>query len=43
MAESTSGSLMEHTNLLQAKILFYSHEQMHTYFKAEASQKSELA
>lgn len=38
MAESTSRSLMAHTNLLQAKGSFHSHEQMHSYFKAEASE-----
>lgn len=40
MAESTSKSLMAHINLLQAKGSFHSHEQMGSYFKVEASQKS---
>lgn len=43
VAESTSRSLMAHINLQQAKGSFHSHEQMHSYFNAEASQKSGLA
>lgn len=38
MAESMSRSLMPQTKLLQAKGSFHSHEQMHSYFKVEASQ-----
>lgn len=43
VAESASRSLMAHTNLLQNKGSFHSQEQVHSYFKAEASQKSGLA
>lgn len=43
VAEITSMSLMAHINLLLDKGLFHSHEQIHSYFKAEASQKSGLA